>query len=49
MELKLDLEFYKEKVVKYLNRKMVWTHGFLRYNLFKKQRKDESICISVQG
>ena len=39
MELKLDLEFYKEKVVKYLNRKMVWTHGFLRYNLFKKMIK----------
>ena len=39
MELKLDLEFYKEKVVKYLNRKQVWSHGFLRYNLFKKMIK----------
>ena len=39
MEIKLDLLFYKDKVVKYLTRKEIWSHGFLRYNLFKKMIK----------
>ena len=36
MELKLDLEAHKEKVVKYMTRKQIWTHGYIRYNILKK-------------
>jgi hypothetical protein len=36
MELKLNLEALKEKVVKYMTRKQIWTHGYIRYNILKK-------------
>ena len=36
MELKLDLEGHKEKVIKYMSRKEIWSHGFIRYNILKK-------------
>ena len=39
MELKLDLESHKEKVIKYMIRKEIWTHGFIRYNILKKMIK----------
>ena len=36
MELKLDLQSHKEKVVKYMKRKEIWSHGYIRYNILKK-------------
>ncbi len=36
MELKLDLQAHKEKVVKYMTRTQIWSHGFIRYNILKK-------------
>ena len=36
MEIKLDLEGLTEKVVKYMTRKAIWSHGFIRYNILKK-------------
>ena len=39
MELKLDLQLLTEKVKAYMNRKEVWSHGFIRYNILKKMIK----------
>ncbi len=39
MELKLDLESHKDKVIKYMIRKEIWSHGFIRYNILKKMIK----------
>ncbi len=39
MELKLDLESHKDKVIKYMVRKEIWSHGFIRYNILKKMIK----------
>ena len=39
MELKLDLEGLTEKVIKYMTRKCIWSHGFIRYNILKKMIK----------
>tara|TARA_R110000822_G_scaffold213446_1_gene348682 strand:+ start:115 stop:402 length:288 start_codon:yes stop_codon:yes gene_type:complete len=36
MEVKINLLTNKSKVIKYLTRKEVWVHGFLRYNQLKK-------------
>ena len=39
MELTLNetkLKNYKEKVIAYMKRKEIWTHGYIRYSLFKK-------------
>ncbi len=36
MELKLDLQLLTEKVKAYMNRKEVWSHGFISYNILKK-------------
>ena len=36
MLVKSDLPPLKEKILKYFNRKEVWSYEFIRYNIFKK-------------
>ena len=36
MLIKSDLPLLEEKILKYFNRKEVWSYGYIRYNIFKK-------------